>query len=547
MRTAISILTLLLLSGPLRGQTCRHVVIRTDDGVDLEATITYPAGAPGPGGFPGIVLVHGFGGDMDEMKPAALTLSGLGYASLAYSVRGQGHSGGLSTACGDRERKDLLQVIQFFRSCPGIIPDDLGVTGGSQGGVHAWMAAVDRMPGVRAVAPLLATPDYVSALVPNGCVSSGLPRELTQPSVRYGADRDIARELIIREEYDSLLFYINARDLEPYTVNVRIPVLQGLAWADFLFPANGGIRAAEALSARNVPVWSYFGTNGHGESPDPAEATFLRDQVVRWFDHWLKNVPLPSDSVPTTFYSDDRPGWPHHVCKGWLLRPSRICTLYVTSHGLSLVPPSGPHSFPFQQFWDSTFTPAMAWESSYGGPGFVHAFSAAPQQFTSLPLRVDAELTGTPSGRFLVRGDVPRFQMHIRLFDVEPRDGGYVWHLISRSTNGIRNSRADELHDLSITGSAVSHVVPAGHRIGIEVTSLDMATELQAHIIPYFVTSRASIVSSALSPSYVAIPLIGPEPFSTAVAHNVPVPGGPLSARHGAGVDMPVPLHQSAR
>ncbi len=48
----------------------------------------------------------------------------------------------------------------------------------------------------------------------------------------------------------------------------------------------------------------------------------------------------------------------------------------------------------------------------------------------------------------------------------------------------IRFLFAGEIHDLRIRGgTAVTHVVQAKHRIGIEITSLDMATDLQANTV----------------------------------------------------------------
>ncbi|MGA9364554.1 MAG: CocE/NonD family hydrolase [Bacteroidota bacterium] len=510
-----------LLCHTSSGQILSDVNINVSDGISLEATIARPIGFPRSGGFPAIVLVPGFGGKKDDMLLLSITMAAYGYASLAYSARGQGNSGGLSTISGDRERQDLFEIIQYLRNLPDINPNKLGVTGGSQGGIHSWMAAVYRMPGVKAVAPLIATPDFARALVPNGCMKYGLPRELTVGSVRYTDERDRLRDLIIADHYDSVLAYIDAWDLAHLVDSVSIPVLQGLGWADFLFPANGGIAARQRLAARHVPIWSYYGTNGHGEEINAEEAAFLLDKIVHWFDHWLKGFSLDQDSLPVVMYSDDRPDWPHHTSTTWPPLPSNTLRLYLTQKGLTRSAPPDSEAFPFSLAYDSSYTPAMGWDDLYGGSAFVRAFTSTSSRLISDVFQSDMEVTGIPSGRIFVESDAPKFQSHVRFYDVTATDTGYVWTLMSRSINGIRLSTPAQVHEIAIEGTALSHIVRAGHRIGVEVTSLDILSGDQANTIPYFVSSHSRLLTSPSSASYVEIPIVGLLP--TAVAGQQPV------------------------
>jgi predicted acyl esterase len=514
-KTVLSIFFLLLL---LRlessAQISTDVNIQVSDGVALEATITRPLGLPHSGGFPAIVLVPGLGGKKDDMSPLSTAMALYGYASLAYSVRGQGNSGGLSTISGDRERQDLFEVIQYLRNSYNINPNKLGVTGGSQGGIHSWLAAVYRMPGVKAVAPLIATPDFARALVPNGCIAYGLPRELTIGSVRYSEDRDRLRDFIVADKYDSVLAYINERDLAHLVDSVQIPVLQGLGWADFLFPVNGGIVAREHLAARHVPIWSYFGTNGHGEDVNAEEAAFELDEIVHWFDHWLKGFSLDNDSIPIVTYADDRPDWPHHTSTTWPPQPSRTLRLYFTQAGLSSSPASHDGVFPFSVTYDSSYSSATGWDDHYGGEAFVAAFSSTPSRLMSDVLGSDVEITGIPTGRIFVKSDAAKFQVHVRFYDLTQVDTGYVWTLMSRSINGIRHNTSGEIQNLAVEARALSHIVPAGHRIGVEVASLDMSSSDQANTIPYFVSSNSLLLASPSTASYVELPVVGDLPVA---------------------------------
>lgn len=508
------LISTILIAIPLRGQTVLVDSVTMRDDVVLDATITIPAGTIPSGGFPGVILVHGYGGSKRDMEILASILATYGYASLAYSVRGQGSSGGYSTTSGETERLDLNEVIQHFRTHQGINPDRMGVAGGSQGGIHAWMAAVFRMAGVRAVVPTYATPHFASDLIPGNCVSQALARELSLGSVRYAPDRDVVKDLIIRDDYEDLQAYIASHDLERLLDSVQIPVFQGLGWKDALFPVNAGIRAAASLSARGIPIWSYYGTGGHSEPLNINELTFMITRSIEWLDHWLMDLPLDQAGVPLVFYADDRPEWPHHVTPVWPPEPASMVRLYVESDGLSPAPPASPDSFSFVLEYDSTYSALQAWNDRYDGGGFRNAFQTTTVRLLSPPLLDTADVTGIPRAHLVTASDAGRFQAHARAFDVFDADTGQVWQLMTRGTNGIRNNAPHTDVTTDIECNALSHRVPPGHRIGLEVTSLDLEESGSAHIIPYFLTTHSRLATSPLNPSYVDLPLVGVATFT---------------------------------
>jgi predicted acyl esterase len=506
----LPLLSLPIHTSRLSAQIQTDVHILMSDNVSLEARIMKPIGFPPSAGFDGIVLIHGYGGSKGDMQLIAQAMAIYGYASIAYSVRGQGGSEGCSTVSGPREEQDLLEVINYFRNYSQINPDHIGITGGSQGGIHSWMAAVDRMPGVKAAVPIIGTPSYARDLVPNNCVTRGLPRELSIGSVRYCDDRDSVRDLIIADAYDSLMHYIAVRDLTGRLDSVRIPVFQQLGWADFLFPANGGIRARDSIAARGVPVWSYFGTNGHGEAIDTAQALTILDKTVGWFDHWIKGFSLDGDSLPMVLYADDSPGWPLHTTPVWPPQPYSTARFYLTASGLTPAVPSDTSILPFSLEYDSSYSAATAWDDLYGGPAFMNAFTSAPVRLVSEPLDAGVEITGVPGGRIHVRSDASKFQAHVRYYDVSQADTGYVWTLMSRAINGLRDNTPGQWRTVDPEGRGLSHIVPAGHRIGVEVTSFDLLRPDQANTIPFFLSSHSDLLSSPGEPSWIDLPVVGP-------------------------------------
>ncbi len=510
LRWSATLLVSLLFGVSSFAQVARDTLIMMSDGVSLDATVTLLS-MPAPAeGYPGVVLVHGYGGDKRDMQAAALLLSLNGYAALSYTVRGQGASGGYSTTMGERERLDLREVIQSFRVQPNISPERIGVAGGSQGGVHAWMAATHRMPGVKTVVALLATPHFALDLAPLGCVKERLFYELTLHNVRYGPDRDMLKDFIIRDLYDSVFTYVAQRDMEKDLDSVQVPVYQGLGWADNLFPVNGGIRAAANLARRGIPIWSYYGTNGHGEPSVAGETSFLLESFLGWFNHWLRGGALESADVPIVTYADDRPGWPHHITPVWPPEPVGSMRLYLAGSALSTMPPAMTSETPFSLEYDSSYTPATAWADSYHGARLLAAFKSTPAFFVSPPLVDTLDLTGIPFAHLVVAGDAEKFQAHVRLHEVWTTGEGFrATKLLTRGINGIRGSTDGIWKTAEFECNALSHRIPPGHRIGVEVTSLDMFGSDTANVIPYFLTTHGRLLSSGLNPSYVDIPLVG--------------------------------------
>jgi predicted acyl esterase len=411
---------------------------------------------------------------------------------------------------GEREWLDLSEVIQSFREQPSIAANNTAVAGGSQGGVHAWMAATHRMPGVKTVVALLATPHFALDLAPLGCVKERLFGELTLHGVRYGPDRDRLKDFIIRDLYDSVWTYVAWRNLEKDLDSVQVPVYQALGWADNLFPVNGGIRAAANLARRGIPVWSYYGTNGHGEPAVGAETTFLLGSFIEWFNHWLKGAALESADVPIVTYADDRPGWPHHVTPVWPPEPVGSMRLYLAGSALSTTPPAASSETPFSLVYDSSYAPATAWADAYHGARFVAAFNSTPAFFVSPPLADTLDLTGIPLAHLVVAGDAEKFQAHVRLHEVwSTGQGNWGTAVLTRGINGIRGNTDGSLRTAEFECNALSHRIPPGHMIGVEVTSLDMFGADIANVIPYFLTTHGKVLSSGLNPSYVEIPLVG--------------------------------------
>lgn len=122
----------------------REVRIRSGDAT-LAGTIVEP---PGPGPRPGIVITHGAGTQVrQDADLFTILFAGLGFSVLTYDKRGVGDSGG--TYPGERATEsnlqqyaaDLVAVMQYLQTAPGVDRTRVGVYGGSQAGWVIPLAA----------------------------------------------------------------------------------------------------------------------------------------------------------------------------------------------------------------------------------------------------------------------------------------------------------------------------------------------------------------------------------------------------------------------
>ncbi len=139
------------------------------EGTRIVSTIYTPAGAAPEGGFPAILLCHGWGGLMAHLTYNAQAFAGAGYVAMIFDYRGWGQSDGrIIPAPGApalleagtrmlevqvlREVVDPIDQAADIRACltvleaeAGVNPARLAVWGTSFGGGHAvFTAGTDR-------------------------------------------------------------------------------------------------------------------------------------------------------------------------------------------------------------------------------------------------------------------------------------------------------------------------------------------------------------------------------------------------------------------
>jgi predicted acyl esterase len=301
--------------------------------------------------------------------------------------------------------------------------------------------------------------------------------------------------------------------------------MQLLGWADAIFPANGALRALQNLSVRDIPVWSYFGTGGHSEPINFNETLFTLAFITSWFDHWFKGTPLDLATEPYVVFADNRPGWPHRATIGWPPQPQGGTRLFLAASTLRTTPAVTNSETPFTLTYDPAYTPARGWTDGYQGTAFRQAFRSTPARFLSAPLVDTLDITGIPRALLQLRSSSTHYQAHVRIVDVAPSDTGFIWSVLTRGTSGVVAPVAGAALSRLIDCEAMSHHVVPGHRIGVEVTSLDMFDSERAHIVPYFAASSATLLSGPEALSYVDLPLIGTAKFTSVATAMNEAPG----------------------
>ncbi len=286
----------ILLHTPAGAATRVDTLLRMSDGVQLSVAYFLPPGAAPVGGFPGLVLVHGFAGSKNDYAGLAARYADSGYFAVAYSVRGQGQgnpataSGGrFNWFTGERELEDCREVIEWTRSRPFVNGERVGLEGISQGGLTTWGAAVERM-NVRCIVPIIGVPLYAEAMAPNGTenyfVVGALLLARTFQLVNYNTwCLDTLISAIEQDRYRTVRDEFEKRDLGDDLDAVNVPVFMQMAWQDDIF---SGSQFFQAFHAVNVPKKLYVWPGPHA-LPAGALEELRMALTFRFYRRWLRD------------------------------------------------------------------------------------------------------------------------------------------------------------------------------------------------------------------------------------------------------------------
>src|SRR3954469_7191490 len=495
--------------------------------VALDGGVDYPtSGCP----CPGVIINHGFTGQWTDSGSVARELASHGYVVLRYSSRGFGKTPGQVDLMGPKETQDLLDAVHWLnnRKNPvvgGLVRHNrIGQFGGSYGGAHAWALARSGDPAVRTVVPTATWTDIYDALLPNnvellayanGFYATGLQpvakaqegelsttNNYSQNMHRWVAEANSGVGL------DDLRAGAAERSVAGHYDQVKIPVfiVQGLN--DGLFSANQAISAYQALRKRRVPARLYLGGIGHPPSEsslDSPEAKHVEGEVVAWFDRWLKGDRNGIDTRPPIEFS--RADYFHNKWDGTTRSAKRFPfgqprTFYLCNGILSTsacpdtLPAAAANNYAGAG-WDEEPVTAGAAEDLKAGLGLPDTRTAPPTLvYDSAPLTRAFDMAGIPKLKLQV-ASTSGYQLDPKLYDVSP-DGSAK--LLTRGAWSEPVGSGALPHAVSFDAFGLSNLVPAGHRIRLQ---------LQAADAPYLRPNTNPFAVAVLPGSAVQLPTAG--------------------------------------
>ncbi|MGW0989992.1 CocE/NonD family hydrolase [Streptomyces sp. NPDC002486] len=490
-----------------------HVTIPMSDGVRLSAHIWRPTSSdqePVPAVLEYIPYRKR---DLTAVRDSIHHpyLAGHGYACVRVDLRGTGDSEGvLRDEYLEREQADAEEVLAWLAEQPWC-DGGTGMMGISWGAFAALQVAARRPPSLKAIAIASFTDDrhaddmhYMGgALLSDNLAEAGTMFAYgtcpPDPAVVGERWREMWHERLENTEAWVLEwlrhqrrddYWRHASVCEDYA-SVSCPVLASSGWADGYSNA-----VTRLLGNLDVPRKGLIGPWSHKfpHLGEPGPAIGYLQELVRWWDHWLKGVdngvmdgPMllawMQDSVPPSTSYEERPG-------RWVGEPD-----WPSPHIRPVTHPLGRHTIGPAQ--DGATVPEAGAAMTVRSPLSVGQFAGkwasynAPPDlpydqreedggslvFDSEPLTEQVEILGSPSVELDLSVSEPVALVAARLSDVSP-DGAAtrvsygILNLTRRdSTESPEPLEPGRRYRATIPLNGVAQAFPPGHRIRLSLST----------------------------------------------------------------------------
>lgn len=495
------------------------------DGVIIDCLKYVPLDAAPVGGWPTVIMHHGYGDHKETLAEFCRAQAEYGYYTMTFSVRGQGLSGGLSNLISTLEADDLIEIVNWVKadSVNGSGPSKILIMGGSQGGAVPMIAASRGMQ-VAAIINSVAPPDFASSWIENGCAKMTLlwTVEYTPDTARYNGQVSRMSDWIYadsKQYWDSLNYWLpRDRDFINGLQNITVPVLVEAAWQDKFFNADGWMQHIDKIT--NAPMSSYLGAvRGHGSDVSYTEDVWHMNWFNNWFFEWLWNIRTPIlDQAKYQYASTQLPvvenryfTFTHDSSATLLRNASTPLKLYLNKNGvLKTTVQSGSNTVVLKNRITSGYTLQQAVNEEFTGSNFEAKFKKDSVKFTTSTLTTNLEWTGTPIVRLDYKSAASgSCQFNYQIYEVLPSGER---RFVNRANFTDRNYSRNTRRQVTFRGQAHSHIFKAGSKILIIITNLDKAhtdTEFfgtNPFVLPTMRNGDHTVYLS--SNSYVQLPII---------------------------------------
>jgi len=271
---------------------------------------------------------------------------------------------------------------------------------------------------------------------------------------------------------------------------IKIPTYTGSGWYAYTYKThlNGAQNYFERISA---PKKLTFAGPAHLERPFHS----LHGEILRWYDHWLKNIDTGIMDEPAVRYwvmgaNEWRSG------SDWPLPETQWTKFYLNS---------------WERLQTAPFTPSSA-EDELPPDAFVQmpptqTNTVARLRYMTDPLPNDVLIAGPSVWRGWLKAS------H-RALDPKRSKPWRPWHPLTRQAQ--RKVTPGEITEYSIEILATANLFRRGHRICVEIASADMPTGVagatNAEYVPNHIVSSGTtlhkIFHDAKRPSHLLLPII---------------------------------------
>jgi putative CocE/NonD family hydrolase len=276
----------------------------------------------------------------------------------------------------------------------------------------------------------------------------------------------------------------------------------------------------------------YLGGLGHPPATSDIgnpEALFLRAQLVRWFDHWLKGIDNGITNEPRVTVAPERTAaWSEAslITADTFPLPGTVMKTYFFNRlKLSTRAPGGGRRVTIQP---TTGVPALLRpiQNALGGdaagliaavtvvngilnsggdilsPNIVTNLDSGAQSitFTSAALKQNLRVVGLPAVHLFVSSTDSDADYYVQILEKPPR--GKV-RLVSRGAFEDHAATFNAPHEIDFSPFGINHVFKAGNKIMVEVTSRDFP-----FFLPNFSQPKIRIYRDSQHPSNVALPVV---------------------------------------